>query len=193
MQRIVGLDVDGCLSMFNDAYASLLTAHTGIRFPKEDATWPDTWYWERKTGVTREQEAYVWDNMIIPSDRFWQRLPAYPDTRMFLSELVDSDFCDNIYFITSRVGKNVKAQTEYWLDFNGFPRPTVLISKEKGLCAKALKLTHYIDDKNENCVDVLAQSHANTFMLARPWNEDQDGIPRLDTLMQFWEVLREAN
>ena len=191
MQRIVGLDVDGCLSMFNDAYATLLTQHTGIQFPREDATWPDTWYGERKAGVTREQEAYVWDNMIIPSDRFWQQLPAYPDTRMFLSELVDSDFCDNIYFITSRVGKNVKAQTEYWLDFHGFPRPTVLISKEKGLCAKALRLTHYLDDKNENCIDVQQNSNTKCYMLARPWNEEQDGVPRLNGLTQFWEVIRD--
>jgi len=78
---------------------------------------------------------------------------------------------DDVYFITSRPGIDAKIQTEDWLYNAGYPHATVLISSAKGLCAQALKLDVYIDDRWENCVDVATTSlKTKVFLLDRPWN-----------------------
>jgi hypothetical protein len=46
----------------------------------------------------------------------------------------------------------------------------------------------YLDDKDENCVST-HEAGVETYMLARPWNHEVPGVPRLAVLDEFATVL----
>lgn len=188
----IGIDVDGILADFNPGYKALVEATTAVRLPEISATFPDTWNYAVDAGVTPEEDKAIW-KIISESQSFWYDLDPYPEAIPFLKRL--SDFPDSVdtYFITSRPGMVSKKQTEDWLETFGYVGdkfPTVLISSNKGDCASALRLTHYIDDRNENCWDVRDVSPTTkNFMLARPWNKVLEGVPRITDLNSFQLVL----
>lgn len=192
---ILGIDIDGIVASFEHGYAPLLTQVSGIQFPnlgKPD--WPTTWFWEREAGVTKEQESKVWNECIIPSTTFWESLPPHLGALDFIGALGDLNYDHDVYFVTNRIGQHVKYQTENWLMRHGWiedETPTVIISGDKGAVCKALKITHYIDDKIENCQDVVIQSpKTQCFMLARPYNNvEVSGATRIPTLTSFLEVI----
>lgn len=193
---VIGIDVDGIVANFEAGYAPLLTQVSGIEFPLlGQAGWPDTWFWERAAGVTKEQEDQVWNEMILPSDDFWFNLSPHQGAEKFLVQLSARQYEDDVYFITNRPGHFAKGNTEDWLTKYGVDRPTVLISGDKGACCKALKVGLYIDDKNENCDDVLLQSPKTLcYMLARPYNSLEaltckGNIIRVDNLKKFNEAI----
>ena len=184
---IIGVDVDGVLAQFSGAYAGMLTVQTGIGFPAESDEWPNTWYWDRAAGVTKADESAVW-RQIKSSDNFWFGLPPYSGAVEFLVWL--KHFGYDTYFVTNRSGPSAKHQTERWLHKSGFPEPTVLISQEKDLACRAVEITHYIDDKNENCKAVANYAPlTHCYMLKRPWNEPLQMVPRLDSLKDFQQIL----
>lgn len=188
---VVGVDVDGLLSDFNSSYKVLLEKMTDLRFPDITDYFPNTWNWDIAAGLTQHDKDEVWQ-VIEASTTFWRDLQAYPEAREFLTGLWSMQaFGGDVYFVTNRPGWTAKRQTEHWLSIHGYENPTVILSSEKGLVAKSLKLTHYIDDRNQNCQDVQYLSkETNGFMLARPWNQDV-GVPRIDQLDKFLEILKD--
>jgi len=191
---VIGVDCDGVLASFEHGYAPLLTKHSGIEFPKlGQKDWPTCWDWEFEAGVTKEQADKVWAE-IKSSGYFWERLPACEGAPEFLSKL--AAFPADVYFITRRMGKNAKHQTEYWLSMNGWKGiPTVILSptyNKAGLCEN-LGLTHFIDDKTETCENIrnLAPG-TKIFMLSRPWNREIMAVPRLKFLGEFYIILKET-
>lgn len=200
---IYGVDIDGILANFTDAYAELLTKASGVKFPKHSPDWPKVWYWERETpGITKAIEQKVW-NEIMTSD-FWAHLHALPGALETLNLLDHLAFKgDDVYFITSRPGKRAKYLTEYWLRSHGMTTPTVLISPSdaaKGQLANALKLDVFIDDKPENCIEVrLARpSDCRVFLVDRPYNRNVhpifvEGIERVSSALQALERVTESH
>lgn len=189
---VIGVDVDGIVANFESGYAPLLTKVSGIEFPRVNQPgWPDTWFWDAAAGVTKEQEAKVWKEMIIPSDDFWFNLPAHIGAAGFLASLNHMQYTEHdVYFITNRPGLTAKGQTEEWLVKFGVTDPTVLISGKKGLCCKALDVTHYIDDKTENCEDVSFTSPSTQcFMLAKAYNRPANYVTRISTLQEFIDAI----
>jgi hypothetical protein len=189
----LGVDVDGILADFNPAYKKLIEENSPIRLPDISDTYPNTWSYEKAAGCSPTDINKVW-TIIKSSDEFWENLTAYQDAEEFLDnlwKLVEEKPWIDVYFITSRPGQTAKTQTEGWLNSHMFYNPTVLISSDKELCASALNLTHYIDDKNENCTEVRDYAlNTKCYMLARPWNQPQDGIPRLKALNEFYEIIK---
>lgn len=214
----IGFDVDGVFTGFEYGYAPLLTAATGIQFPRlGQPDWPDTWFWERAAGVTKEQETAVW-KQIMANPTFWLNLPPLPGAMDLLERIRVLSLRHDVYFVTNRPGVVAKQQTEVWLathsgDFTW--NPTVIVSSEKGLACRALKLDVYIDDKYENCADAATGTRANrlemvspqnlpstaVFLLNRPWNtgiepgEIDHYFTRVNTVEQMldsYEPLSEA-
>ena len=183
---IVGVDLDGILADFNEAYIKLLTKQSGIVFPPISDAYPDTWYYEKAIGVSEEDQKAVWEH-IEWSEDFWLSLKPYWNACGFLVRLrwVKAD----TYFITNRKGRTAKWQTERWLHKCGFPEPTVLLASQKGMLCNALNITHYIDDKIENCEDVRNNSVGHCYMLKRPWNKPVKRVPVLNNLDEFLAVL----
>lgn len=182
---ILGLDIDGVLADFNLNFIPLVIKTTGKDlYPPRPFAIP-TWYYSEFYGYTKEEMTGVWEK-IKTSQIYWNCLKPYVGVEDFLGTVSGIP----TYFITDRAGPNVKAQTEKWLRNVGVSNPTVLISREKGTCCRVLNVTHYLDDKIENCLDVQEKSPTTkTFMLARPWNAALPGIPRVPDLSTFLEEL----
>lgn len=166
----VGVDIDGVLANFNASYIERCITVTGKDlFPPRPFDIL-TWNYPESYGYTNEEVSSVWED--IKSDGyFWEDLLAYPNTAEALRRLDTEELAGSeIYYITARPGIYVKHQTEIWLQ-KQFPVhgvSTVLISSHKGLCAAALKLDRYIDDKPENVLET--SLHCRTYLMNRPWN-----------------------
>jgi 5'(3')-deoxyribonucleotidase len=186
----IGLDIDGVLADFNRSFIERVIQVTGKDlFPPRPFDIP-TWDYPQAYGYTDAECAAVWEH-IKQDPMFWYQLWPYDGALEFMAKL--NSGVHDFYFITSRPGINAKSQTENWIEFHNFglqteafSYPTVLISHDKGSCAKALNLDLYIDDRVENCLDVNVTSPTTkVIMLARPWNIAQPGITRVETLDQF--------
>jgi uncharacterized HAD superfamily protein len=147
----LGIDIDGCLANFTESYANLLISIGGDRLPADWRTnrdFPDIWDWDKKYGYTSEQRNKAWEH--IKSTDFWfelQPLPQAPIAIEVLDQLADDH---EVYFITHRMGKQAKQQTEDWLFGQGFVTrdATVLIAgDDKTPIVQGLNLDFYIDDK----------------------------------------------
>lgn len=187
----IGVDVDGVLADFNTAFIRRVKDVTGRDLFPEGYE-PTTWNYPESLGYTREEVSKVWDH-VTADPTFWLNLSPYWDAMTVLERLRTEFGNDDVYFITSRPGVRAKAQTEVWLathsgDFTW--NPTVLISSEKGACAKALKLDYYVDDRFENVHDVLRQTGARTaaYLLDRPWNTSFETLLRVDATSDFLDV-----
>lgn len=191
-----GFDVDGLLANFNSAFIELVIAVTGEdRFPPRPFDIP-TWHYPQFYGYSDEQMDFehgpVW-NAVRASKTFWAGLPPYAWTLDVLDELASRRaHGSDIYFITDRPGFRAKEQTEFWLHAMGYDNGTVLISGQKHLCARALKLDVYIDDRFENVIKVAEYSpETQTFLLSQPWNTGfvRDNFVRVATPFEMFKYL----
>lgn len=187
----LGIDVDGVIADFNTGFMDLfvkLTKEDRFGNPRADIT---TWnYATDQFGYTKEQDKAVWQS-VMANPSFWRDLPAYKGTLEFLTTLRQLPI--RITFITSRVGINVLQQTQDWLTANGFSYPAVIISSNKGATCRRLGVTHYLDDKNENCVDVVKEvPGCRVVMFAQPYNQEQPGTFRITQLGTFLDLVTRA-
>ena len=170
---------DGVLASFDVGFTRLL-----IQMTKRDAFLPFTpergpraWDWFYHDGYTREEVEKAWAEINRQSN-WWMRLAPLSGASTLAMTIVDLERHHDIYFITSRASTpNAKAQTELWLQsYIGLPRPTVLISSQKGLAAQALMLDAYIDDNVDNVLDVAGVAKAynaerKVFLLDKDYNQ----------------------
>lgn len=181
-------DVDGVFADFSTAYADLLIKVDGKdRLPAGWRTNPDlhtpTWFWERFYGYSKQVEEEVWNTHIIPSKDFWYELEPYPgagEALGHINKLAKSGH--EVIFLTNRMGKDAKKQTEDWLmnvydgngKLKGIDNPTVLLSGDKTPILRALKANFYIDDKAETVVDVasLVGPEFTLYVKDAPYNRD---------------------
>lgn len=184
----IGIDVDGVLANFFSAYEEAIVQEAGEdKFPcRYPECTPPVWDWPEHYGYDKAYVSRVWKK-IAKSRSFWYDLDELPDLA-FLKEAAPWAI-HAVYYITARPGENAKAQTEYWLEEHGIPAPTVLISKEKGLCAQALQLDLYIDDKLENIVDVQDNHRLTRAYLCPqyPYNLDGHVELRAQSIQEVFE------
>ena len=197
MSKRIGVDVDGCLANFNQAFIGLLIAQSGRDLFPVHPYDPAEWHYPATLGYTTEEMDRTWAH-IEASTEFWENLDGYPDAAQFLRNLDwrHRRAGDDIYFITSRPGRRAKEQTEAWLDLRGFEGATVLISSLKQLCCTALQLDYYLDDRTENLVDVVCEfeftgASARAYRLMRPWNRPVYGCEDVKSLAEFLERIKE--
>lgn len=200
----IGFDIDGVLANFIPAYQDLVVEVAGEdRFLPGDNVNPPCWNWPQHRGYSEEVVGEVW-KQIIASPSFWNGLGPLEGASTLA--LVYEDLCrrHDLYFITARPGARAKAQTEEWLGYyiagmSGYD-PTVLISSDKGLCCKALKLDAYIDDNLDNVDSVSVETAprdkkglrvglptTRTYLLDRNYNQGAtcSGITRVRSVGQM--------
>ena len=163
-------DVDGVLADF--IYGFTNTA-TGLGFlPAPWHTWDHPeWDFHQLTG---EQVGKTWQR-VAHSFTWWQELPALPDVTPELIERINQMPCEKVFTTHRSHGlPNPQYQTVKWLQMLGFERPSVVTSKRKGEVARALDVTHSIDDKveNANCTHWISDAlPTKSFLVDRPYNQ----------------------
>ena len=156
MSLRVGFDVDGVIANFVKAF-------------RETAAQVDGGAGARRE-LTAESTKRTWD-LIARTPQWWLGLDAYePDQIRRLYELSRQRRWE-VYFLTTRPasgGETTQFQTQWWLETNGFPLPSVLtVPGSRGDAAHAVKLDIAVDDRITNCVDIIAASRAKALLLLR--------------------------
>lgn len=198
----LGFDLDGVLADFiRGAYKILNDIRPLIKDTTEE---PSTWNFpEEQFGYTKDEWAEA-RKRYWASDTFWFNLAPMFDAERVLYVLTQAYIEGHkVYFLTDRAGEQAHAQTVAWLTRHGYEMvPQVLLTKAgtKGHAAKTLQLTHFIDDKPENCYDVReASPNTKVFLFKRRWNDYPDvrlkcerlGITVISSLKAFFEALAE--
>ena len=200
----IGIDVDDVCSNFQKKFVALLIEMYGR--PSLD-TAPIDWDWSNCC-VTKSEMKEAWVKAAL-THNLWTKLERLPSFDVETVELLmETHVRHDVWFITNRFdtpGVSPLKQTKYWLNRETLMKtPNVLIAKDKGPVASVLQLDAFIDDKPQNCLDVLAtrptarvfladSSHNKTFV--SDWNEarQQPFIPRVADLKEFLKLMLEAN
>jgi hypothetical protein len=111
-------------------------------------------------------------------DRFWMSLKEIePGAVSRLAQLARARRHD-VIFLTQRppsAGPPAQLQSQRWLDGAGFELPSVyVVNGSRGRVASALALDVVIDDRPENCVDVVTRSRARAILI---WRGDRAAAP----------------
>lgn len=186
----IGLDLDGVLVDFFSDFTRLLCHIEGISPPPNFS--PSKWDWYDELGVSKQTVREAW-NRVAEDPTFWEFLPPMPtfaQDRALINRLEAEGH--DIYFITHRPFKGAKQASAFWLkDNTTLDSPTVLISSSKGSAARALALDFFLDDKPENCHDVLTQRGVRTtvYLYEASYNQTfQDPfIQKAKSFTEAWE------
>jgi hypothetical protein len=111
-------------------------------------------------------------------ENFWETLAEHePGIVQRLAAIAAEQRWD-VIFLTKRpssAGATAQIQTQRWLQSKGFPCPSVyVVQGSRGQIAAALELDVVVDDRPENCVDVIADSRARSILV---WREPEERMP----------------
>jgi hypothetical protein len=180
----VGFDVDGVIANFNKTFRDTAARIEGGAGSHNQSD---------PTGRALAADAMkrVWDH-ISRTSQWWLELEAYEPEQIQRLYRTSRERRWEVYFMTTRpssAGETTQFQTQWWLECNGFPLPSVLtVPGSRGDAANALKLDIAVDDRLTNCVDIIAASRAKAVLLLRrddPTVRDQAlarGIAVVNTL-----------
>jgi hypothetical protein len=127
--------------------------------------------------LNREQLDAVWRALTNTTD-FWEGLKEIEAGAIDrLAKLADARRWE-VMFLTSRpasAGRTVQRQSQRWLERQGFPLPSVyVVHSSRGRIADALELDVVIDDRPENCLDIVLESKAGAVLV---WRGPQASVP----------------
>jgi deoxypyrimidine-specific 5' nucleotidase type C protein (NT5C) len=127
--------------------------------------------------MTPRQQRRLWRH-VVAIDDFWQSLREIePGSIARLAKLADERRWE-IIFLTKRpqtAGATAQVQSQRWLESKGFPLPSLFVVQgSRGRIASALALDVVVDDRPENCFDVVADSQAKALLI---WRESLDALP----------------
>jgi hypothetical protein len=111
-------------------------------------------------------------------DGFWESLSEIePGAVARLAALVAERRWE-VIFLTKRpetAGATAQVQSQRWLEARGFPLPSVfVVHGSRGRIADSLGLDVVIDDRPENCFDVVVDSRARAILV---WRDDENELP----------------
>lgn len=151
--------------------------------------------------MTRQQTDAVWAH-LESVENFWETLAEHePGAIKRLFALAEERRWE-VIFVTSRphsAGVTVQRQSQRWLHRMGFDMPSCfVVHGSRGRIAEALRLDVVVDDRPENCLDVVLESKAGAIMVWRgtkasvPVSARRLGIAVVSTVAAALDALIEA-
>jgi hypothetical protein len=186
----IAFDMDGTLADLSSAYAEIEDGLFGPELAEHGRPAPEAREAEQHVEADAPAAATIGDNRRLPErrslrgssqhrDRVWRAIEETSNFWTTLKPLENGAVarlyqltCEHnweVFFITQRpatAGATVQWQTHKWLVEQGFTTPSVIpLSGSRGKCAAALQLDYLIDDRPQNCVDVLSDSSTRAILL----------------------------
>jgi hypothetical protein len=111
-------------------------------------------------------------------DGFWESLNEIEPGAVARLAALAAERRWEMIFLTKRpetAGATAQVQSQRWLEARGFPLPSVfVVHGSRGRIADSLGLDVVIDDRPENCFDVVVDSRARAILV---WREDENELP----------------
>jgi hypothetical protein len=124
--------------------------------------------------MTVRQRRRLWRH-VQSIDGFWESLQEIEPGIVARLAALTAERRWEVIFLTKRpetAGATAQVQTQRWLHAHGFPLPSVfVVHGSRGLVAESLALDFVVDDRPENCLDVIVDSKARAILV---WREDGD-------------------
>jgi len=130
-----------------------------------------------KLNMTSRQQRKLWRH-VEAIDNFWETLAELEPGVIERLATMAAERRWEVIFLTKRpqtAGSTAQVQTQRWLKAKGFPLPSVFVVQgSRGRIAAALDLHIVIDDRPENCLDVVVDSKARAILV---WREEEKHVP----------------
>ena len=130
-----------------------------------------------KMNMTSRQQRRLWRH-VESIENFWQTLEELEVGVIERLAGLARERRWEIIFLTKRpqsAGATAQVQSQRWLESKGFPLPSVFVVQgSRGRIAAALGLDIVVDDRPENCLDVVVDSKARAILV---WREDEKQLP----------------
>ncbi|HVZ22880.1 MAG TPA: hypothetical protein VG871_17525 [Vicinamibacterales bacterium] len=127
--------------------------------------------------MTTRQTTKLWRH-VETIENFWESLEELEPGALAQLAAIASERRWEIIFLTKRpstAGATAQLQSQKWIVEKGFPLPSVFVVQgSRGRIAQALGLDIVVDDRPENCLDVVTDSKARAVLV---WREKQQGLP----------------
>jgi hypothetical protein len=124
--------------------------------------------------LTAREQSRLWRH-VGTLDNFWQSLREIEPGAVKRLAAVAAAHRWEVIFLTKRpasAGATAQLQSQRWLVSKGFERPSVyVVQGSRGLIAAALELDVVVDDRHENCYDVVVDSGARAILVWRGQGE----------------------
>ena len=120
--------------------------------------------------LTPREIRRLWQH-VSTVENFWMSLGEVEPGAVSRLATLAAQHRWEIIFLTQRpgsAGDTTQVQSQRWLRAHGFELPSVMVMRgSRGRVATALSLDVVIDDRPENCLDVIADSKAKPFLIWR--------------------------
>lgn len=194
MSLRIGVDVDGVLADFRAAFRAL--ARPDDASGDVDDTSPSA-----DVPLAAAKVRQLW-SIIAHTPNWWLQLRAYEPEQIARLYALSRQHGWEVFFLTKRPksgGDTVLVQTQWWLERHGFYMPAVItVPGSRGELANALRLDLVVDDRLENCAEVISASSAKAVLMLRDGPDrtalralaTNHGIGVVQTLAEAVEVIQ---
>jgi hypothetical protein len=130
---------------------------------------------------------------VQATENFWETLEEIEPGGVSRLAALAGERGWEVIFLTTRpetAGASAQTQTHRWLVERGFPCPSVfVVRRSRGAVAAALELDVVVDDRAENCLDVVSDSSARAVLT---WRSAAD-VPEIALNRLRIDVVRGCN
>lgn len=130
-----------------------------------------------KISMTRRQQRKLWRH-VQSIENFWETLREHEPGAVARLAAIAAERRWEVMFLTKRpatAGQTAQVQTQRWLEARGFRLPSVFVVQgSRGKIAAALDISIVVDDRPENCLDVVVDSKARAILV---WRQDEKQLP----------------
>jgi hypothetical protein len=132
---------------------------------------------EKKQVLSGRQLRQVWER-VAATENFWGTLTEIEPGSVARIAALRNEHRLEVMFLTQRPdtqGEITQLQSQRWLQAHGFELPSVYVLRgSRGLAAAAMQMDVVIDDRPENCLEVVTESRARSLLV---WRDPIEMLP----------------
>jgi hypothetical protein len=152
-------------------------ASVGDAVPPDGLAHTDTEPRPARLQMSPRQGRRLWRH-VESIDGFWESLSEIEPGAVARLAALAAERRWEVIFVTKRpetAGATAQVQSQRWLEARGFPLPSVfVVHGSRGRVADSLGLDVVVDDRPENCFDVIVDSKAQAILV---WREGEHELP----------------